>query len=68
MSQPTEVDERVRTIPLHGHDAEVAAEVSGVTPADGQPVAERAGARDWGGGGEGKHYNEERDMSGSSLS
>ena len=38
MAQATEVDECVSAIPFHGDDAEVAAEVARVTPADGQPI------------------------------
>lgn len=38
VAKTAKVHERVRPVALHRHDAQVPAEVSGVAPADGQPV------------------------------
>lgn len=48
MAQAAEVNERIRAVPLHRHNAKVAAEVARVAPTDGQSVAkerERGGAQ-----------------------
>lgn len=45
VAQATEVDERVRAITFHGNDAEVAAEVARIAPADRQPVPGGGGSK-----------------------
>lgn len=46
VAEAAEVHESIRPIALHGHDAQVPAEVAGVAPADGQPIPGRFQKRD----------------------